>query len=124
VIRSYEPAGLPALYLEGRAARRRAELRGAREAADGVWADVLDRLEIDDPTVPAGPQLVLNYRNPLVRRVTTVTDPVLVSLALEALYSQALLQSHHPMRPVDVATQNRSFLGLLDWAMHDRAGEA
>ncbi len=124
VVRSYEPAGLPALYLEGRAASQRAEMRGARDTADGVWAEVLGAMADADPTAPAGPQLLLNYRNPLVRRITRVTDPVLVTLALEALYSQALLQSHHPMRPVDVATQNRSFLGLLEWAVHDPVGGA
>jgi molecular chaperone HtpG len=124
VIRAYDPAGLPALYLEGQAASQRAEMRGARNAAEGVWAEVLGAVADDDPTATVGPQLLLNYRNPLVRRITTVTDPVLVSLALEALYSQALLQSHHPMRPVDVATQNRSFLGLLEWAVHDPVGGA
>jgi molecular chaperone HtpG len=55
----------------------------------------------------------------LVRRVTTVADPALVGLAVQALYGQALLQSHHPMRPVDLAALNRSFLGLIDRAVHD-----
>jgi molecular chaperone HtpG len=124
VIRSYEPASLPALYLEGLEARQRVEMRDARDAAEGVWAEILGAMETGDPEAPTGPQLLLNYRNPLVRRVTTVTDPVLVALALEALYSQALLQSHRPMRPVDVATLNRSFLGLLEWAIHDPVGGA
>ena len=121
VIRAYEPVSLPALYLESRQAQQRSELRGAREAAEGAWADLLDDLHPDsgDGDADARPQLVLNHNNPLVRRITAIADPALTALAVESLYGQALLQSHHPMRPVDVAALNRSFLGLLDWAVHD-----
>jgi molecular chaperone HtpG len=38
-------------------------------------------------------------------------------LAIEALYGQALLLGHHPLRPVDSAVLNRSFLGLLNHAV-------
>jgi molecular chaperone HtpG len=63
------------------------------------------------------PQLVLNHRNPLVRRVCGLTDPDLVGLSVEALYGQALLLGYHPIRPADAALLNRSFLGLLDQAV-------
>ena len=71
---------------------------------------------------PAGPhdrpQLVLNHRNPLVRRVDRARPtPELIGLAVEALYGQALLLGHHPLRPADTALLNQSFLGLLDRAM-------
>lgn len=62
------------------------------------------------------PRLVLNHANPLTRRITTLTDPDLVTLAVQALYGQALLHGRHPLRPADTAVLNRSFLGLLDWA--------
>ena len=60
---------------------------------------------------------MLNHRNPLVRRITALGDPDLVGLAVEALYGQALLLGHHPIRPADAALLNRSFLGLLDRAV-------
>ena len=123
VVRAFDPVSLPALYLEGQAVRRQAELRGARDEADGVWADLLGGAGFGSDEPPARPQLVLNHRSPLVRRMTTVADPRLAALAVQALYSQALLQSRHPMRAVDTATLNRSFLGLLEWAVHDPNGE-
>ena len=46
-----------------------------------------------------------------------------MTTAVEALYSQALLLGQHPMRPVDTALLNKSFVGLLDWAVHDPRGE-
>jgi molecular chaperone HtpG len=115
VLRDFDPASLPALYLTSRAAEHQAELREAREAADDLWADVLGAME---RTVAAErPRLVLNHRNPLVRRVVLLKDLSLAATAVEALYGMALLHGHHPLRAADTATLNRSFLGLLDWAV-------
>jgi molecular chaperone HtpG len=120
VLRAYEPAGLPAMYLVDRRAAFRGELRATRERSDPLWADVLSAL--DSSLEDTRPQLVLNYRNPLVRRVSVLGDPAVVAIATEALYGQALLLGYHPIRPADAALLNRSFLGLLDRAMP--SGEA
>ncbi|MEV4258621.1 HSP90 family protein, partial [Spirillospora sp. NPDC049652] len=122
VVRDFDPASLPALYLTSRAAQHRAELEEARELADDLWSDVLGAL---GATAPAErPQLVLNHRNPLTRRIAALTEASLVEVAVQALYGQALLLGHHPLRPADSAVLNRSFLGLLDWAVHTPAPEA
>lgn len=119
-IRSYDPPSLPALYLLDREAAHQAELRATREVADELWTDVLSAF--DTGSGLTRPQLVLNHRNPLVRKVAVLPDPELAGLAVEALYGQALLLGHHPLRPADTALLNRSFLGLLDWAVHDTDG--
>jgi molecular chaperone HtpG len=118
VLRAYEPAALPALYLVNRAAAFNAELRATRERVDDVWAGVLDALA--KTTTDERPQLVLNYRNPLVRRVSSLEDPTLVKLATQALYGQALLLGYHPIRPADAALLNSSLLGLLNRAVTER----
>ncbi|MGI5212549.1 HSP90 family protein [Plantactinospora sp. CA-290183] len=115
VLRSYAPASLPALYLVSRSAAFQEQLQSTRERADEMWAGVLDALAASGP--PDRPQLVLNHRNPLVRRVTALGDPALVGLAVEALYGQALLLGYHPIRPADAALLNSSFLGLLGRAV-------
>jgi molecular chaperone HtpG len=115
VLRSFEPAGMSATYLLDRDAAFRGELRQTRDKADPLWAGVLDALDANARDVR--PQLVLNYRNALVRRVTVLPDPALVAVAVEALYGQALLLGYHPIRPADAALLNRSFLGLLDRAV-------
>ncbi|MCG5217494.1 HSP90 family protein [Streptosporangium sp. KLBMP 9127] len=115
VLRDFDPASLPALYLTSRAAQHQEELREAREGSDELWADVLGAME---QVVPAArPRLVLNHRNPLVRRVAALPDASLAGTAVEALYGMALLHGHHPLRAADTAALNRSFLGLLDWAV-------
>jgi molecular chaperone HtpG len=114
VLRSYEPASLPVLFLVDRSAAFQAELRATKQRVDELWAGVLSAF---DKPADERPQLVLNHRNPLVRRVCGLTDPDLVGLSVEALYGQALLLGYHPIRPADAALLNRSFLGLLDQAV-------
>ncbi|NBE82365.1 HSP90 family protein [Micromonospora rubida] len=118
VIRAYDPVSLPALYLVSRSAAFNDQLAATRDRADELWGGVLDALAASAP--PDRPQLVLNHRNPLVRRVTTLDDPELVGLAVEALYGQALLLGHHPIRAADAALLNSSFLGLLGRAVPGR----
>ena len=114
VLREFEPASLPVLYLVDRAAAFAGELRAAKDQVDELWAGVLSAFEkpADDR-----PQLVLNYRNPLVRRISRLREGDLSALAVEALYGQALLLGHHPIRPAEASLLNRSFLGLLDQAV-------
>jgi molecular chaperone HtpG len=119
VIRSFEPASLASLYLVDREVAFRGELRATKDRADPLWADVLSAL--DSAARDVRPQLVLNFRSPLVQRVAALSDPDLVGLAVDALYGQSLLLGYHPIRPADAALLNRSFLGLLDRAVPKEA---
>ena len=115
VIRAFDPVTLPALYLVSRAAAFHDELTATRDKADELWGGVLDVLSRG--TATDRPQLVLNHRNPLTRRVVALADPELAGLAVESLYGQALMLGHHPIRPADAALLTTSFLGLLDRAV-------
>ncbi|MFC3744378.1 HSP90 family protein [Paractinoplanes deccanensis] len=114
-VRAFDPVTSPALYLVSRSAAFHEEFTAGRDRADDLWGGVLDALA---HTAPADrPQLVLNHRNPLVRRVIAIADPELAGLAVESLYGQALMLGHHPIRPADAALLTTSFLGLLDRAV-------
>lgn len=122
VAKAFDPAQLPALFLANRELHRSAEKQQARERADELWAGVLDAVDTGPEPEPGQHQLVLNLRNPLVATMLELTDPDLIALAVEALYGQALLQGRHPIGVDESALLNRSFSGLLRWAM--RAEEA
>lgn len=115
VLRGFDPVTLPALYLVDRDATFQRHLRDTKDVADEAWAGVLAAFEMT--AAQTRPQLVVNHRNPLVRRIASLADEKLVELAVEGLYGQALLLGHHPLRPADTALLNRSFLGLLDLAV-------
>jgi molecular chaperone HtpG len=112
-IRSFSPASLPVLFLEGTDARFATGLRAAREEADGIWAELLADAGSDD----ARPVLMFNYRNPLVARLTSTVDTQVVELSTEALYGYAMLAGNRPLRPADVAGVNHAFLGLVEHAI-------
>jgi molecular chaperone HtpG len=112
VVRAFHPVSLPALYLDGRAARAERARAQAESEVDGLWSQILGSLRSDTPRA----QLVLNQHSPLLRRLAGLPEPELTGIAVEALYGQALLMTHRPLRPADAALVNRAFGDLLGWA--------
>ncbi|MFD0206445.1 MULTISPECIES: HSP90 family protein [Saccharothrix] len=117
VPRDFDPGSLPALLVTNVEAERRRDAQQVGEQADPLWAELLGSLV--ESSSDAAQRLVLNCRNPLVRRLAQLTDPALVELTVESLYVHALLQARRPLRPKDTAALNRSFLELLDRAVGD-----
>ena len=110
VVREFNPVSVPALLLDDREARRERQRAEAEAEADDLWGGILASLKQHAPRA----QLVLNHRNPTVRRISAIGDPELAGTAVETLYGQALLMSHRPLRSADTALLNRSFMNLLE----------
>ncbi|MFJ2605791.1 HSP90 family protein [Streptomyces sp. NPDC091279] len=118
VLRAFHPLSVPALHLDDRAARHEQARAAAEEQADDLWAGILGSLRGSTPRA----RLVLNHLNPLIRRISSLSDPELIGTATESLYGQALLMAQRPLRPADTALLNRAFIGLLEWATHGEDG--
>ncbi|WP_081913484.1 HSP90 family protein [Glycomyces sp. NRRL B-16210] len=110
VVRAFSPVSVPALLLDDREARRERQRAEAEADADDLWGGILASIKQHAPRA----QLVLNHRNPTVRRVGAIGDPELAGTAVESLYGQALLMSRRPLRSADTALLNRSFMNLLE----------
>ncbi len=120
VLRAFAPVSVPALHLDNREARYERTRAETEAAADELWAEILGALKSSAPRA----QLVLNHHSPVVRRLSGITDRTLLNTAVEALYGQALLMTHRPLRPSDTALLNRAFGDLLAWAsLAARAGD-
>lgn len=120
VLRAFAPVSVPALHLDNREARHERTRAQTEAAADELWAEILGALKSSAPRA----QLVLNFHSPVVRRLSAITDRTLLNTAVEALYGQALLMTHRPLRPADTALLNRAFGDLLAWAsLAARAGD-
>jgi molecular chaperone HtpG len=109
VVREFNPVSVPALLLDDREARRERQRAEAEAEADDLWGGILASIKQHAPRA----QLVLNHRNPTVRRISAIGDAELAGTAVETLYGQALLMSHRPLRSADTALLNRSFMNLL-----------
>jgi molecular chaperone HtpG len=112
-LRSFEPAVVPVLFLHDDDARARRRLRTTTEQVDDAWAGLL--ADLDDGGDDR-PRLVANDRHPLVRRLVDAAagDRDVVSTAVRALYGQALLLGHHPLRAADLDLLNHALLDLVD----------
>jgi molecular chaperone HtpG len=117
MVRDFDPASLPVLYLVDGDAALQDDLRRAQLDADDVWASVFEAVR--NPRYDR-PQLVFNHRNPLAREAMVVGDEQLATLAIEGLFTQALLLARQPLTPAAMAAFNQSFLGLLRRAMPGR----
>ncbi|MGW5724992.1 HSP90 family protein [Nocardia beijingensis] len=112
IVRAFHPVTVPALHLDGRAARNeRARAQTAAES-DDLWTEILGALAVPAPRA----QLVLNHHSPIVRRLPRIDDPGFLKTAVESLYGQALLMTHRPLSAVDTALLNRAFGEFLGWA--------
>ncbi|MEV1286958.1 HSP90 family protein [Micromonospora sp. NPDC049679] len=121
LLRQFDPVTVPALYVASQQARSQDSVRRSLETVDELWSDVLSAF--NDVTVEHRPELVFNWRHPLIRKIASYPAGPALRHAVEALYGQALLAGHHPLRAVDTAALNRSFLALLDRAFtagHER----
>ncbi|MGK8525293.1 HSP90 family protein [Nocardia asteroides] len=112
IVRAFHPVSVPALYLDGRAARNERTRAQTAEGADELWTEILGALAVAAPRA----QLVLNHHSPIVRRLTRVGDPGFLRTAVESLYGQALLMTHRPLSAADTALLNRAFGEFLGWA--------
>jgi molecular chaperone HtpG len=98
--------------LDSRSARTERTRAQIAAEADDLWGEILGALKSMGPRA----QLVLNFHNPVVRRLARITDSSLLTAAVESLYGQSLLMTHRPLRPADAALLNRAFGELLDRA--------
>jgi molecular chaperone HtpG len=112
VLRAFHPVSVPALYLDSREALHERSRAQAEAEADPLWTEILSNLRSTAPRA----QLVLNDHNPVVRTVASLREPDLRDTAVDALYGQALLMTHRPLRTSESALLNRALGDLLTWA--------
>lgn len=112
-LRDFAPDIVPALFLHDEDARERRRLRSTAEQVDDEWAGLL--AELDDGGNDR-PRLVCNDRHPLIRRLVdaAMEDAPPVGTVVQALYVQALLLGHHPLRVADLTLLNRALLALVE----------
>jgi molecular chaperone HtpG len=109
----FEPHTLPGVIDDNRDMRRRRADRRIARTQDGVWAQVVTDL---DDSGRNRPRVLFNYYNSTVRRVAELRDDALLSLGVQALYSQVLLLGSPSIRPTDLGLLDRALTGLLERA--------
>lgn len=116
VMRRFEPATMPALYLPDPDLAGRQVARASKEAASGVWAQLLG---IDDPFARTRPpRMVLNRANPLIARLAALDEGwAAAAQVLRGLYVQCLLQGRQALGPKERAWAGQVLGALIDAAL-------
>ncbi|GIG37210.1 HSP90 family protein [Cellulomonas pakistanensis] len=109
VLRTFEPAELPAVLLHDRDGDHQRDLRAAMAEADDVWSDVLAGFAAP----AAARQLVLNDASTLVRDLLDAPPGEVTAAGLRSLYVSALLLSGEPLRARDAELMTGSMSVLL-----------
>jgi len=78
-----------------------------------MWSGILDNVA-SSAQVNANAQLILNFRHPLIQKLSTVENRALVAQILEVLYLQSLLLGHYPLANGERKILANGLLGLLD----------
>lgn len=109
VLRSFEPAELPAVLLHDRDGDHQRALRRTQAEADDLWGDVLSGFA--QPV--AARQLVLNDAAPLVRDLLAAPPGEVFQAGLRSLYVSALLLAGEPLRARESELMTGSMAALL-----------
>jgi molecular chaperone HtpG len=112
-VRKFKPADLPVLFSAGADARFFRSLDQSKETADPLFQGLLGSLESGRGPAPHT-ELVFNFLNPLILRLTTLKTRSVLVRAVEVLYVQGLLLAHQPLTSRELGLLTDGLAGLLD----------
>lgn len=115
VVRRASGPDVPSYLLTDPDLLRRSERNRARETGASRWSRVLEVL--DDATAErdasGGVRLLLNWSNPLVRRLAEQEDDLAFTRAVTLLHLQAVLASGRPLQPDESRTLTSTLSDLM-----------
>ena len=113
VLRSFEPAEVPAVLLQDRDGEHQQDVRRTVAAQDDLWGGVLAGF-VSGEDEPAR-RLVVNDANPTVRRLLAAdpADPVLAA-GVRSMYVTAVLLAGEPLRAREAELMNDAMSVLLE----------
>lgn len=122
LLRAYAPEEVGAVLLNDTDAERRREFHDEQEAAGDLWGGLLDAIAPEAPEYSR--TLVLNDRNPTVRRLLASDAADVFEPATTALYLSAVMLAGEPLRRHESAALSDSLGSLLDAAMRNPQGDS
>lgn len=117
--RKFEPTDLPTLYTANESASFLRSVDQSKEETDDLWGGILDNVAAA-AGANAFAQLVLNYRSPLVTRLSRLDDRQLTGRIIEILYVQSLLLGQYPLAAGERGILASGLLGLISHFIEEK----
>ena len=118
-IKKFAPATLPTLFTTNESAQFLRSIENTQDISNDLWSGVLDRIA-EEPASVAVSELCLNYHNPLVRQVTSISHRGVIQRSVEMLYVQSLLLGHFPLKSQEMKLLNEGLLGLIQLSIDNQ----
>lgn len=80
---------------------------------ESPWKNIMDNLSKEIAPV-ASAQLVLNFNNSLIKKLTRQKNIPLAKALIKMLYIQALMLGHHPITKKELTIIGDSMMQLID----------
>lgn len=120
--RKFRPEEVPTLYSEDAAGAFQRAVRQVQHESDELYGALAEDVAASTSGNERA-RLVLNYLNPVVRRLARTTNQELARRSVEMLYVQSLLLGHRPLSAEELALLNHGLLGLIAARLDDGGGE-
>ena len=111
--RKFQPLDLPTLYTANDSAGFLRSVEQAKEQADDLWSGVIQNVAAESGK-NAYAQLVLNFNNPLIQKLSELENRDLLKRVIEVLYLQSLLMGHYPLSQGERGILGNGLLELID----------
>ena len=117
-VKKFEPADLPTLYTASESSTFGRSVDQSKEEADEMWGGILDNISLAAGSGDYA-QLVLNFSNPLVQKLSAMNQKKLLQQIIEILYLQSLLLGHYPLSTAERRILGEGMLGLIEHTIED-----
>ena len=110
-LKKFAPIDMPCLFHFNNHMKM---LRDMQKTDDeSPWKNIMDNLSSEIAPV-ASAQLVLNYNNPMIQKLTRQKNVPLAKALIKMLYIQALMLGHHPIAKKELTIIGDSMMQLID----------
>lgn len=111
VLKQFEPADVPALYVAG------ADSFLNSSFGNGGFSEFMEGFDLGEFSCGYAAKLYLNARNPLVRRLAQIQDPVMTENMAQVLYVHAMLAGHYTLGEQEKEILNRGLIQIIEYGL-------
>lgn len=115
-LKSFSPEQLAAIYSINADGEIKRDIGKAKEAASDMFAEMLNNFE-KEIECSASASLYLNSKNPLIIRLSELSDTEKLSVYARILYIQSLISGGFPIRSAEMNIMNENLIKLIEWGI-------
>lgn len=115
-LKSFSPEQLAAIYSINADGEIKRDIGNVKETASDMFAEMLDNFEKEIES-DASAALYLNSKNPLIMKLSELSDTEKLSVYARIMYIQSLISGGFPIRASEMNIMNENLIKLIEWGI-------